>query len=246
MSHDLAEPEGPQLAKTGDDSRPAACVYNPYAMVVLSNSQMAAYLVAKGFRHWIFHLGALGFIPLGILDGSVVPVPGSMDVLMIVLSTRQRDLWPYYAAMATIGSVVGAVLTYRLARKGGQEALSKRVKPQTLKKVQQLFERWGLGAIAVPAMLPPPVPMVPFVMAAGAAQYPIKKFLFALSLGRAIRYSLLGFLAARYGRHILYFFKRSSSETPIAIAAIIVTCIAGTLLVLLWRRRQATAATHTD
>ena len=90
-----------------------------------------------------------------------------MDVLTIVLSARERNLWPYYALMATIGSVVGALVTYRLARKGGQEALAKRVKPKTLKKVQQLFERWGLGAIAIPAMLPPPVPMVPFVMAAG-------------------------------------------------------------------------------
>lgn len=105
---------------------------------------LALVAVAHGFRHWIFHLGALGFIPLGLLDSSVVPVPGSMDVLTIVLSARERDLWPYYASMATLGSVIGALVTYRLARKGGQEALEKRVKPQTLRKVQQLFDRWGL------------------------------------------------------------------------------------------------------
>ena len=215
-------------------------------MLFTSNDRMAAYLAAKGLRHWIFHLGALGFIPLGLLDSSVVPVPGSMDVLTIVLAARERKLWLYYALMATIGSVVGALLTYRLARRGGQEALAKRVKPQTLKKVQQLFERWGLGAIAIPAMLPPPVPMVPFVMAAGAAQYPLKKFLFALSLGRAIRYTILAFLAARYGRHILSFFQRFAHESQIAMVGMLIIGVAGVLFVILWRRRHRTIRTPTN
>jgi membrane protein YqaA with SNARE-associated domain len=112
-----------------------------------------------------------------------------------VLAARERELWPYYALLATIGSAVGALVTYPLARKGGEEALAKRVKPKTMKKVQTLFERWGLGAIAIPAVLPPPVPMCSVRDgAAGAMQYPVKKFLFALSLGRAVRYTLLAFM----------------------------------------------------
>lgn len=210
------------------------------------NGWIATFVVAKGLRHWIFHLGALGFIPLGLLDSSVIPIPGSMDVLTIVLSARERNLWPYYAVMATIGSVVGALVTYRLARKGGQEALTKRVKPDTLKKVQQRFERWGLGAIAIPAMLPPPVPMVPFVMAAGATQYPFKKFVFALSLGRIVRYMLLAFLAARYGRHILSSFNHFGDSSQTAIAATLILCGAGILFVILWRRRQSAIATRTN
>ena len=215
-------------------------------MLFTSNDRVAAYLAAKGFRHWIFHLGALGFIPLGLLDSSVAPVAGSMDVLTIVLSAHERNLWPYYALMATLGSVVGALVTYRLTRKGGQEALAKRVKPKTLKKVQQLFERWGLGAIAIPAMLPPPVPMVPFVMAAGTAQYPVEKFLFALALGRAIRYTILAFLAARYGRHILSVFKPFAHESQIAMVAMLIIGVASVLFVMLWRRRHAATATHTN
>ena len=207
---------------------------------------MAAYFAAQGFRHWIFHLGALGFIPLGLLDSAVVPVPGSMDALTILLSARERNLWLYYALMATIGSVVGALVTYRLARKGGQEQLAKRIKPKTLKKVQQLFERWGLGAIAIPAMLPPPIPVVPFVLAAGATQYPVKKFLFALSLGRAIRYTILAFLAARSGRHILSFFKRFAHESQITMVGMLIIGAAGVLFVMLWRRRHRAIATHTN
>jgi membrane protein YqaA with SNARE-associated domain len=208
-------------------------------MFFLPRASLAVAAVAHGLRNWIFHLGALGFIPLGLLDSSVVPVPGSMDILTILLSARERDLWPYYACMATLGSVIGALVTFRLARRGGQEALAKRVKRKTLRKVQQLFDRWGLGAIAIPALLPPPVPMLPFVLAAGAMQYPVKKFVCALLLGRAVRYGLLAFLAARYGRRMLAYFTGSSNAIPIAIVVIIVVCVAGTLIVVFSRHRPA-------
>src|SRR5579864_4058239 len=126
---------------------------------------------ATSARRWIFHLGGLGFIPLGLLDSSVIPLPGSMDVLTIVLSARKQELWFYYALMATLGSVIGGFVTYRLARKGGKEALPHWVPPRAITKANKMFERWGFGAIAVPALLPPPAPMVPFLFAAGTMQY---------------------------------------------------------------------------
>ena len=202
-------------------------------MISPPQGTLAVFLVARGIRRWIFHLGGLGFIPLGLLDGSVVPVPGSMDFLTIALSARQQDLWLYYAAMATIGSVIGSLVTYRLARKGGQETLAKRVKPKMLQRVQKQFERWGLGAIAIPAMLPPPVPMVPFVLAAGATEYPVKKFLFALTLGRAVRYTLLAFLAARYGRSVLAFLRRAGQP---ALYLVVGLLAAGAIVLFLVQR----------
>jgi hypothetical protein len=99
--------------------------------------------VARSVRRWIFHLGGLGFIPLGLLDNSVIPLPGSMDVLTIVLSARKQELWLYYALMATIGSVIGGYVTYRLARKGGKETLERKFPPRTLDKVYRIFGRWG-------------------------------------------------------------------------------------------------------
>ena len=135
--------------------------------------------VARSLRRWIFHLGGLGFIPLGLLDNSVIPLPGSMDVLTIVLSARRQELWLYYALMATIGSVIGGYVTYRLARKGGKETLERKFPARTLEKVYRIFGRWGFGAIAIAALLPPPVPMVPFLFAAGAMQYSVGKFLVA-------------------------------------------------------------------
>ena len=96
-----------------------------------------------------------------------------------------------------------------------------------------------MGAIAIPAVLPPPVPMVPFVLAAGALQYPVKKFVFVLSLGRAVRYALLALLGARYGRRIVAYFTGSSKATPMEIALIIVVCVSVTLIVIFRRHRPA-------
>src|ERR1700719_5210430 len=121
-------------------------------------------------RRWLIHLGALGFLPLGLIDSSIIPLPGSMDVLTIILAARSPEFWFYYAMMATLGSVLGGFVTYRLARKGGKESLARRVPAKTMKRVYAVFERWGFAAIAVPAMLPPPMPFVPFLLAAGAMQ----------------------------------------------------------------------------
>lgn len=188
---------------------------------------------------WLRRLGGPGLILLGLLDNSVVPVPGSMDVLTVVLSADQRDWWPYYAFMATAGSVVGGYLTYRLARGEGEGRLGRRLKRSRMEKVHSTFEKWGFGAIAVPAMLPPPLPMVPFLIAAGATQYSVKKFLLALFLGRAVRYSVLGILGALYGRQILGFF---SQHTQAIVWTAIVLVMAGILLAIL--RGRYGAARH--
>src|SRR3981081_1563269 len=166
---------------------------------------VAPQTVAHDVRHWIAQLGAVGLIPLGLLDASLVPIPGSMDVLTIVLAARDSKLWFYYAGMATLGSVTGALVTFRLARKGGKETLKRKVSAARAERIIEIFSRWGFWSIAIVALLPPPVPMVPFVIAAGATQYSTQKFLLALTLGRVIRYSLLELLAARYGRQIINF-----------------------------------------
>jgi membrane protein YqaA with SNARE-associated domain len=86
--------------------------------------------------------------------------------------------------MAAIGSVIGGYVTYRLARKGGKETLERKFPAQTLERVYRIFGHWGFGAIAIAALLPPPVPMVPSLFAAGAMQYSVGKFLVALTVGR--------------------------------------------------------------
>jgi membrane protein YqaA with SNARE-associated domain len=194
--------------------------------------------VARSVRHWIYQLGGLGFIPLGLLDNSIIPLPGSMDVLTIFLSARNEQLWLYYALMATFGSVAGGFVTYRLARKGGKETLARRFPPKTLDKVYKRFDRWGLGAIAIPALLPPPVPMLPFLFAAGAMQYPMRKFLFALAVGRIVRYTLLAFLAARYGRQILAFISQHTHPALFIAVGLIATVAAVLFFVFVGKRQE--------
>jgi membrane protein YqaA with SNARE-associated domain len=180
--------------------------------------------VARNVRHWFIHLGAWGLIPLGLLDISIIPLPGIMDLVTIILCARDAHWWPYYALMATAGSVIGGFVTYRLARKGGKAMLSRRFSRKALIRVYKMFERSGFAAIAIPAVLPPPAPMVAFLFAAGAMQYPVRKFLAALTLGRLVRYTILAYLGARYGRHILNFFSSHALLIGVAgLAAFLVT-----------------------
>jgi membrane protein YqaA with SNARE-associated domain len=179
----------------------------------------------RSMRRWLIHLGALGFLPLGLIDSSIIPLPGSMDVLTIILAARSPELWFYYAVMATIGSVLGGFVTYRLARKGGEKSMEKRLSAKSIKKVVELFERWGFAAIAIPALLPPPMPLVPFLLAAGAMQYSVKKFLLAMALGRIARYTVLAYLAARYGRKMLPFLLQHGHPVVAAIVAVVVTVV---------------------
>ena len=157
---------------------------------------------------WIIRLGGPGLILLGLADNSVIPLPGSMDVLTIWLVARNREIWFYYAIMATLGAVLGGYVTYRLAFQGGKEALERRFPGKKIDKVTRQFERWGFGAVAIPALLPPPFPIVPALLAAGAMQYPRKKFIAALALGRGIRYIIVGFLGVHFGSHIVAFFSK--------------------------------------
>jgi membrane protein YqaA with SNARE-associated domain len=155
----------------------------------------------------LHRLGGFGQVLLGIADNSVVPLTGSADVLTIWLAARRPDLWPYYAFMATVGAVIGGYITYSLARKGGKETLEYKLSKKSAAKVCKRFERWGFGAVAIPAILPPPFPIVPFILAAGALQYSRRKFLGALTLGRAVRYTIIAGLGALYGNSITAFFS---------------------------------------
>jgi membrane protein YqaA with SNARE-associated domain len=179
----------------------------------------ATILFASKFWTWLRHLGGPGLVLLGLADNSVIPMPGSMDVLTIWFVVHNHRHWYYYAVMALAGSLLGGYITYRLARKGGKETLEHRMGAKRAESIYSRFERWGFWAIFVPAMLPPPIPFVPFLLAAGALQYSRKKFLAALALGRGLRYGILAYLGVLYGRHFLRFFNRYTKPTVYALVA---------------------------
>ena len=190
----------------------------------------------KSTLRWLIHLGGPGLILLGLADNSLVPMPGSTDVVTILLAAHRPDLWLYFAMMATVGAVFGGFLTYRMARKGGKETLEKRFSKRRIKKVYAIFERWGFASVAIPAILPPPFPIVPILLAAGAMQYPTRKFLAALTVGRAIRFAILGYLGAHYGTHIVSFFARY--YWPVLIVLICLSVVGGLYGLYQYKRRS--------
>jgi membrane protein YqaA with SNARE-associated domain len=131
-----------------------------------------------------------------------------MDVFTIWLAAAHHDLWPYYAFMATVGAVIGGYITYAIGRKGGKEAIEHRLRKERAQKLFKRFDRWGFRTVGVSAILPPPFPLVPVLLAAGGLQYPRKKFLGALALGRSLRYFLIAGLGSLYGGQITAFFSR--------------------------------------
>jgi len=192
-------------------------------------------LAMSVWRH-LRRLGGPGLVLLGIADNSVIPLTGSMDVLTIWLAARHREPWPYYAAMATLGAVIGGYITYALARKGGKEAMERKLSRRRAQKFALTFSKWGFGAVAIPAILPPPFPFVPFLLAAGAMQYPRKRFLAALTVGRGVRYTIAAGLGFHYGIHILRFFSRYYKP---AMATLIGLAVIGAVVSVIQYRRYS-------
>lgn len=182
--------------------------------MLMPSQVLAALLVWR----WIVRMGGPGLVLIGIADNSVVPLTGSMDVLTLWLAAGHRNLWPYYAAMATIGAVLGGYITYSLGRKSGKEAIERKLKKDKAEKLFKRFEKWGFASVAVGALLPPPFPLVPVLLAAGALQYPPKKFIPALALGRSVRYFLVAGLGSLYARQITAFFSHYYLHAALVLA----------------------------
>ncbi|MGB8773269.1 MAG: VTT domain-containing protein [Terriglobales bacterium] len=195
----------------------------------------------KSALRWLIHLGGPSLILLGLIDNSVVPLPGSTDIVTILLAAHNREPWVYYAIMATAGALIGGYLTYRMARKGGKETLERKFSKQTTDKVYAIFSRLGFAAVAIPALLPPPFPIVPMLLAAGAMQYSTRKFLTALAVGRGIRFTILAYLGVRYGRHIVSFFARYYWDVLFLLVAF---SVLGALFGLFEYRRRQKANGH--
>ncbi len=152
--------------------------------------------------HWLQAIvasaGGLGLFLIAFLDSSVLTFPVINDLLLINLSVRYPARMPYYAAMATLGSVGGCLLLYYIARKGEEAMFHKHAGPRA-HRIQAWIRRNGFVSIMLTALLPPPTPFKVFVIAAGALDMPVRTFILGLLVARGIRFFGEGFLAVRYG-----------------------------------------------
>jgi membrane protein YqaA with SNARE-associated domain len=149
-------------------------------------------------------LGAPGLFLISFLDSSILSFPIINDLLLIELSIQHPLRMPLYAFMAALGSVLGCVLLYFIARKGG-EAIFHQKAGERAHSIRQWVESNGFLGMLVAALLPPPTPFKIFVFAAGVFEVPLWSFTSAVSLARAIRYFGVGYLAVRYGDQALPF-----------------------------------------
>ena len=152
--------------------------------------------------HWLQGIvaatGGVGLFLIAFLDSSVLTFPVINDLLLIDLSIRYPARMPYYAAMATLGSVGGCVLLYYIARKGGEAMFHKHAGPRA-QHIHAWINRNGFVSILVTALLPPPTPFKVFVIAAGALEMPMRTFVLGLLVARGMRFFGEGFLAVKYG-----------------------------------------------
>ena len=185
----------------------------------------------RAFLAWLYGaalaLGGPGLFAVAALDSSFISLPQINDLLVVLMVTQNKPLMLYYAAMATLGSVVGCYVIYYLAGKGGEAFLSKRTKSGSLERALALYRRHGLLALMVPALLPPPAPFKLFVLGAGLAGVKPLSFIAAIAVARGARYLALGILAIYFGDAALELMRTRGREVALwLVAAILLGALA--------------------
>jgi membrane protein YqaA with SNARE-associated domain len=176
-------------------------------------------------------LGAPGLFLISFLDSSVLTFPVINDLLLIELCMQHPTRMPLYAAMAALGSVLGCVLLYFLAKKGGEAFFQKKAGARG-DAIRHWVERNGFGGMLIAALLPPPTPFKIFVFAAGVFQVPLWSFTSAIALARAIRYFGIGYLAIRYGENALPFLKEHKLQVAVGVIVFVLLSYLASRLIL--------------
>lgn len=194
--------------------------------LVLQSSQPHAprtgSLASSPFVRWLIGFGAIGIFVIAIIDSSIIPlpIPGTTDLLLLLISVHPNATAIHIVslvALAIAGSLVGGYLTWNTGRKGGLPALEKHVSAKVRGRIDNWVQRHGSLAVFLAAVLPPPIPLTPFLLAAGALGVSRARFLVSYTTARVTRYSLIGWLGFHYGRQVVHFWRHSLAEwsTPI-------------------------------
>lgn len=146
---------------------------------------------------YLVTFGAGGLFAIALLDSVFVPLPGGVDAVMLGLSAANPAWFPFYAAGATLGSVIGCLILYYISRRAGSRALA-RFSEKKQARVRTLIERYDVLAVLVASLMPPPFPLKLFIASAGVFRFSVLRFTIAIAVGRAFRYLLEGYFAAHY------------------------------------------------
>ncbi len=180
------------------------------------------------------YAAAPAMIVIGALDSSLLSLPEINDYLVVMRCHRDFGAVFYFPLFAALGSMIGCLLLYTLMRRGGQAVLRARFRSEHIERVERIYARYGVLAIAIPALLPPPMPFKIFVATAGALEYPRWRFIITVLIARSLRYYIEGVLAVFYGERVLRFLKNNG----MAIMSIVTAAALIALLIYLFSTRR--------
>jgi len=186
------------------------------------------------------YIAAPAMVLIGALDSSLLSLPEINDYLVVGRCYKYPTAVFYFPLFAAAGSVLGCWLLYSIMRRGGQAVLRRRFKPESIERVERAYARFGVFAIAIPAILPPPLPFKIFVATAGTLEYPRWKFLLTVMIARSFRYYVEGILAVYYGQRVLLFMKDNGLVMLSVLAGVAVVALLAYLIIN--RRRAAGSA----
>ena len=183
------------------------------------------------------YVAAPSMVFIGALDSSLLSLPEINDYLVVMRCAKQHSAVFYFPLFAALGSVIGCMLLYSIVRRGGQAVLRRRFRAEHIERVERAYARWGFLALAVPALLPPPMPFKIFVATAGALEYPRWRFMITIMISRSVRYFVDGTLAVFYGEQVLGWIKENGAM--LLGIVLVVFLIALTIYFIKHRRRPA-------
>ena len=197
---------------------------------------------------WLMHLGAVGIFVLAVVDSSVIPIPlpGSTDLVLLLLTAfRSNSIGSpiVFASCAFAGSVIGGTMTWAAGKKGGEAALDKLGRGRFVRRVQSWVKRNGLISVGLAALLPPPVPLMPFLLAAGALGVSRARFLISYCTARAVRYGLVALVGYKYGRAVINFWQRDLKGWSTPILVVYVSLLVLGALYGIWKYRKGNRKT---
>jgi len=181
--------------------------------------------LGKFIVHVPIYVAGPAMILIGALDSSLLSLPEINDYLVVARCYTHPHTAFFFPLFASTGSVLGCLLLYTILQRGGLAVLHRRFKLEHVQRVERAYARFGIFALAIPALLPPPMPFKIFVATAGALQFPRRKFLLTILIARSLRYYTEGILAIYYGERVLRFLRDNG--------LIIVTIVGGLCLLAL-------------